>query len=145
MTKSELATYKREGAAGLERIAERLLAKPRRPRKALAPGKSRADRRKERRERMSMIRTVVMDREDGRCELCGGKAEHAHHVIGGGMRRVRESVSTVLALCPSCHRLMHAGDRETLMRAQGYCADAGMHDAASALAKRIDKVNEARA
>lgn len=136
-----------DGLGAPARVVEaidRLCAKPRRPRKSLAPGKSATDRCKERRERMSMIRTVVMDREDGRCELCGGKAEHAHHVIQGGRRRARESVNTVLALCAPCHHALHGGSLPILEDALNYCVSAGMREASTALSKRIDKIYEAR-
>jgi len=49
---------------------------------------------------MTRIRETVMRRSGGHCETCAtGRAVEAHHVLSGPLRRVKESVDTVLALC----------------------------------------------
>jgi 5-methylcytosine-specific restriction endonuclease McrA len=116
------------------------------PKKALElPGKSKRSAQAERRERMATIRATVMERAGGLCELCGAKASEAHHLLSGPLRRVRESVDTVIALCVDCHRAIHRGDLDALYHAQSYCVSSGMHEAGAALARRIDKIEEARA
>lgn len=108
-------------------------------------GAEKRAKRRTRRERMASIRETVMERAQGHCEVCAtGRAEEAHHVIGGGLRRVRESVDTVLALCGDCHRGIHAGNLDALESARLYAESCGMHDAVAALARRIDKIHEAR-
>lgn len=95
--------------------------------------------------RMAQIRETVMSRAQGHCEVCAtGRAEEAHHLISGPLRRVRESVLTVIALCGSCHRGIHAGNLDALESARLYAESCGMHEAVASLARRIDKIHEAR-
>lgn len=105
---------------------------------------AKAAERKTRNERMAEIRAVVMKKAGGLCEMCGAPATEAHHLISGPLRRRLESADTVIALCFDCHRSVHRGDLDALYQAQAYCVTSGMHDAAAALSKRIDKINEAR-
>ncbi len=131
--------------ASLAAAMPRTKRRPPNPSKVERRGK-RLSKRAERRERMASIRETVMERAQGHCEVCAtGRAEEAHHLIGGGLRRVKESVMTVVALCGDCHRAMHRGDLDVLESARLYAESCGMHDAVAALAKRIDKINEARA
>jgi 5-methylcytosine-specific restriction endonuclease McrA len=109
------------------------------------PGKTKSVERAGRRERMAKIRATVMERAGGLCELCGAPASEAHHLLSGPLRRARESVDTVIALCMSCHRQIHGNDLAALYHAQSYCVSSGMHEAGAALARRIDKLEEARA
>lgn len=56
-----------------------------------------------------------------RCLLCGGSAEHIHHVFGGNRARI-DVAANLAALCSTCHRRMHeqpsAGRIECLYRKQ---------------------------
>ena len=123
-------------------LSELAAAMPRTKRRPPKPSKVE---REVRRERMARIRETVMERAQGHCEVCAtGVAAECHHVLSGPLRRVRESVSTCLALCVRCHRGLHAGDLDTLESARLYAESCGMHDAVAALAKRIDKIHEAR-
>jgi len=81
---------------------------------AVAPGKSQADRRDERNDRIAADRRAAMERNrrmfGGRCEWCfTGEAVHAHHVLGGADRRIHESPYTLAPVCggpgdpDSCH------------------------------------------
>lgn len=115
------------------------------PRKRGDRGEAKRTKRKERANRMAEIRAKVIRRAQGHCEVCAtGRAEEAHHLISGPLRRVRESVDTVLAVCGDCHHDMHSGELDTLQSAQIYAESCGMHEAAAALARRIDKIHEAR-
>ncbi len=105
---------------------------------------AKAGKRVERNARMAEIRARVMERARGRCELCGTPASEAHHVLGGGLRRHRESVETVLALCPECHRALHRSNETTLYQAVVVCRRDGLNEAAAALAHRLDKIAESQ-
>lgn len=37
------------------------------------------------------------------CELCGGRADHVHHVYGGRNRRASDYYGMVCDLCVMCH------------------------------------------
>lgn len=52
------------------------------------------------------IRRWCLERAQGRCEVCGDRAWHAHHILprsAGG----RDDLSNLLAVCHSCHRRVH--------------------------------------
>lgn len=129
----------------------------RRPKKKIAPGKSKADRKAERNERAAKIREEVFDLWGGSCALCVNgttlsttmAATDLHHLISGsGNRRAQESVRTTLPVCGEHHRLLHRGDLDTLREALEIAEDpeCDISDAAAnALQRRIDKVLEARA
>jgi len=137
----QIATDARTVQPELERMARE--PKRREP-KVTAAGVSVEQRRDERRKRMADIREALRVKAGGECERCFSLGTEAHHVIGGGLRRHRESLNTMLLLCEDDHRLLHRGDPDTLEWAHAYCNGSGMHEAAAALAKRIDKVHEAR-
>jgi hypothetical protein len=124
--------------------ARGLLAPRKRVARDVGPDRK-AQRKDERRKRMADIREAVMVRAEGRCEVCGDEAAHAHHILSGPDRRRHEEVATMLALCPACHRRIHAGDVSTLEHATTYCAAHEMVRAAFALGKRMAKIAEARA
>jgi hypothetical protein len=134
----------------LRDAADRIVkADDKRSRVKRSPGTRSVDRREqrkdERRKRMADLREAVMVRAEGRCEVCGDEAAHAHHVLSGPDRRRHEAVDTMLALCPECHRRIHAGDVATLDHANTYCSAHGMVRAAFALGKRLAKIAESRA
>lgn len=96
--------------------AKRLLAKPRRPRKSLAPGRMKPSK-EEYREQTAKLRAELMALTGCICEWCGWLSPaphgHMHHTVGGsGKRRQKQNISNVAWLCPSCHRRMHS-DRDT--------------------------------
>lgn len=97
----------------------RLVAKRGAPKKTL-PGVSRAEKRAAKRaaerEEMATLRSVVMARANGRCEVCY-RAEtpanplHMHHLRGGsGRRRQEQRPETCVMACVLCHRRAH-GER----------------------------------
>jgi hypothetical protein len=116
----------------------------RRSRSPRATGTDKEAKRQKRNEGMREIRAKVMERAGGRCEICGSAATEAHHLISGPLRRRMESADTVVALCVAHHLAAHRGGLATLEALHLYCEGSGMHDAAAALAKRMDKIHEAR-
>jgi len=107
---------------------------------------AKAEKRTARRDRMAAIRAEVEARCGGHCEICAtGRMEEAHHALSGPLRRLRESVDTVLGLCGPCHRALHKSDPDALESAAIYCESAGMHEAAASLRRRFDRVCERRA
>jgi hypothetical protein len=147
MNARDLAIYQREGAAGLARIADRLLS-----RKGLAPGKSKTDRRKDRNTRMAEIRKAVMDRaareamySTPTCETCGfERATEVHHIISGGARQSAEDATTLIALCAACHREAQRGEPLVLSCILTWAKDHGYTEAHKAVSRRLAKVEEAR-
>jgi hypothetical protein len=110
-----------------------------------------AQRKDERRERAKEIRAAVFARAAGRCEWSYLAAPAAqpmptewHHVIGGGLRRHRESVETTCAICTTCHRGWERGNDIVLDWALGWAKRNGFTEAQAAIEKRIAKVSEAR-
>lgn len=56
------------------------------------------------------IRAKVMARAHGWCERCHRRAcEHVHHLTY--VRLGRELMEDLIALCPTCHVLMHGGNK----------------------------------
>lgn len=47
----------------------------------------------------------------GRCEACGNRARHIHHINFG---KTNHRVSNLLALCIPCHRAIHQAHREAI-------------------------------
>ena len=107
--------------------------------------------------RRARIRVKVLARSAGACQVCLGLVEHhqvasatdMHHVLGGPDRQVKERVDTCLGLCALHHDesskvSLHAGHLPSLEAAHRYCLQHRMHEAAAALARRIEKVHEAR-
>lgn len=37
------------------------------------------------------------------CEICGGRADHAHHVFGGKNRKTSDYYNMIADLCVMCH------------------------------------------
>ena len=126
------------------------------PRKHLAPGKSRDERRQERNERAAQIRRRVFaragakeaDGSDGRCEwdARGFMVLQWHHLVGGGSRTSpeteREDLTT--AICHDCHRGWERSDPVVLRNAYAWALRLGFRDAAHEIEKKIAKVDEAR-
>lgn len=52
-----------------------------------------------------IVNRLVIERDDGKCQLCGGTASHAHHVFGRGNTPIhwREAPWHRLSLCHRCH------------------------------------------
>ncbi|MEY2669000.1 MAG: hypothetical protein RJA59_1638 [Pseudomonadota bacterium] len=147
MTKAEAKLVK-AGDPRAVRIAERVLASARRVAVKRAPSvAAKATKRANRRETITAIRAQVMADCGGVCEVpgCKSQATDLHHTISGPERRIKESALTCLGVCDAHHRLAHRGDLDTLDAMQRYCSSCGAHDAAAAIAKRIDKIMEARA
>lgn len=122
------------------------LREPMRPRgRKLAPGKTRDQRRAERRASAEQIRAAVFRRANNRCEVCSGRnATEWHHLVSGGVRRLQESEKTTMALCYVCHRALYRGDVPALNAAWEWARLRGLDPAAKALAHRIAKAAEAR-
>jgi len=51
------------------------------------------------------LRNAVMDRSCGKCEKCGLQARHVHHLTY--IRKYREHLSDLQALCEQCHEAIH--------------------------------------
>ena len=119
MTLSELRRRERELARDIGAVRKKIkAARPKTPRPK-APGATKAERRKEYRERTAFIREAVFARSGGKCELCGtelGAAWDMHHTLGGGLRRVRQAISNCVATCFDCHRAIHRNDLVALDR-----------------------------
>jgi 5-methylcytosine-specific restriction endonuclease McrA len=52
------------------------------------------------------VRAWCLDRAQGCCEVCGGKAHHAHHILprsAGG----QDELGNLLSCCHTCHRRIH--------------------------------------
>lgn len=63
------------------------------------------------------VRRQVFDRAHGRCEVCAGRAQHAHHLVprsAGGL----DVAQNLLAVCLVCHRRIH--DNPQWAREHGY-------------------------
>ena len=113
-----VAEWVREVASELAPVrvmeaVERLLRKPKRPQKRIEVGRMKPTR-EEYRERTRVLREIVMDLANYRCERCAEpqlllpSKGHMHHVIGGsGKRRQQQSIENVAWLCADCHRALH--------------------------------------
>lgn len=127
---------------------------PRKPTKVRAPGKSKAQRKAERKERIAQIRADVFSLWEGHCALCDqgpmGAAFNAtdlHHLISGSSRRAQESVGTCLPVCRIHHDLLHRNDIETVQLAWDI-ADRDSRvsvDAWRALDRRLTKISQSAA
>ena len=53
-------------------------------------------------------RKAVMTRDNGQCQFCGAKAIDVHHLTY--VRIFNESIYDLVAICRSCHDLLHAMD-----------------------------------
>ena len=63
------------------------------------------------------VRRWCLDRAEGRCEICGDRAHHAHHILprsAGG----KDDLANLLAVCWACHRRAH--DNPQWAREPGY-------------------------
>jgi hypothetical protein len=144
MTKHELEVYRREGAAGLARIAERLAAPRKRVARDVGPDRK-AQRKDERRRKAAEIREAVFVRADGRCECCcNAEPTEWHHVVSGGLRRHAESFETTAAVCFRCHLKLHRGDHGALCSMRLWARINRYAQAQAAIERRIEKVAEAR-
>jgi hypothetical protein len=130
-------------------IANELLTRIRQkgPRKSLAlPGRSREEKRAEHRASTETLRTMVLERSGGACEACRmtlGIVWELHHVQGAGLRRSRQRLGSVLALCMECHRRAHRGDIGTLAQI-ALLAPSLDAEARREAEHRIEKLIEAR-
>jgi len=71
--------------------------------------------------RFKKIRLEKLKHVKGRCEICGAKARHIHHIDGDQNDQQAENL---LAVCVSCHRLVHGGPyRSKYRRAYGMSLD----------------------
>ncbi len=50
-------------------------------------------------------RNAVMERSNGRCERCGKKAAHVHHLTY--IRKYNELLTDLQAVCEQCHESIH--------------------------------------
>ncbi len=111
----------------------------------VAAGRNRDDRRAAHRDATATLREAVEKRSEGRCEACRtelGAAWEMHHVEGAGLRRSRQRLGSVLALCHECHRLAHRGRVDVLtLIASAPPLD---FEAKRAALRRLQKVEEAR-
>jgi hypothetical protein len=114
--------------------------------KAAPRVKAKAQDRQARNERIAEIRTAAFKAWQGLCAICSPPvpATDLHHVLSGPDRRRRESAETVLPVCRLDHHRLHAGDLMALEDAMLACKANGMIEAATALERRIAKVEEAR-
>lgn len=139
-------------AALLAEQARQREARKARSRRVAPKGKASRDKkqaaREARSERAAEIRAAVMARAEGRCEWCRawgtGLVLEWHHIIGGGLRRKRESVETTAAICHQCHREWERSVWTTLHDALAWSLRLGLQGAQAAIKKRISKVEEAR-
>jgi hypothetical protein len=105
--------------------------------------------------KVSRIRGAVFARAAGVCEFCRARREahpgyrvdrpvEWHHIIGGGLRQVLESVETTAAICIGCHKGWGKSDLDVLAAAKAWALRLGFPVALAAIEKRIAKVEEAR-
>lgn len=126
---------------------KRSRAMPRHP--AVGAGKVRkAAKKEERRAKVAAIREAVFARAGANCEFCrmpvGVLPLEWHHIIGGGLRRHRESVETTVAICRPCHDDWERGSLLVLAEAVEWAARHKFGGALAAINRRVAKVEEAR-
>jgi hypothetical protein len=144
-------------AASLVREQKRQLAAKVASRRRTAPRRkpgedAKAAARGERLRRLAEIRAALHMETGGICVICGLPlmfvTMHAHHMKGGEERRLDERVETMAPVHGKCHDIVHGKDGADPLPALrlllAWCRDTFRLDAASALEKRIAKVNEAR-
>jgi 5-methylcytosine-specific restriction endonuclease McrA len=128
----------RENRHGLGAAARALLERRRAPAKRLVTRRAdRAAKRAARRERVAELRRQAMERDGGRCVLCGTPATDEHHLLSGPIRRSEERLETVAMLCRKDHRLAHAGEIATLRGLSLWCARLGYREAEAAVSRRL--------
>lgn len=102
----------------------------------------------ERLARLREIRDALLQETGGRCCVYGDRIDsetmHMHHIIGGGSRRSKESALTCAPLSARAHRDVHAGDRQALILLLAWCELTERTEAAAALRRRLNKIEEAR-
>jgi hypothetical protein len=93
------------------------------------------------------LRVYAFEKWGGRCIACMGVLGsdwHLHHVIGGGLRRSRQSERNTVPLCPPCHRLAHRNDLGTLGALLTWALANGDAFARLTLTARIAKIHDSR-
>jgi predicted restriction endonuclease len=58
-----------------------------------------------------MVRDEVKEYFDNKCQMCGGKGIHLHHVQPKGSGIGRGVYTNALLLCNNCHKQVHADDK----------------------------------
>lgn len=57
----------------------------------------------------------IRDERNNKCETCGHKAEHGHHIIPVSETSIDSELvyepANIMILCDECHALMHPGLR----------------------------------
>ena len=148
MNARDLSVYKREGAAGLERLAKEQIASKRaassrrKDRTPRAPGESKAAKREERNARTAEVRAECVKRADGKCELCGkdgGDAEMHHLLPGQGRRTQEQAVSNCIMVCSFCHAVFHRRILYAGPLLLEWAAKHGYAEAAANVRRRMDK------
>ena len=91
------------------------------------------------------LREMLRHLAEERCESCRVPtygAGHAHHLISGPLRVVKEAPDTMVHVCARCHDMAHQGDLGTLqtIREIGRLST----EAQQAVQRRIDKINRVR-
>lgn len=54
-----------------------------------------------------LIRQLVFEKANNRCQWCGGHADDPHHIIGRSHLMHRWRLFNILALCRRCHSEWH--------------------------------------
>jgi transcriptional regulator GlxA family with amidase domain len=128
------------------RLAEIRAAKARKSGKRAGSRIAKEAKREERIDRMAAIHFAVMERAAGRCEFCGEDSGNldTHHILSGPLRRAAERSDTVAAICRGCHAFYHAGRADVLRDAYTWAVRRGFKDAARAIERRLEKIEEAR-
>jgi hypothetical protein len=77
--------------------------------------------------RTAAIRAEVMERADGKCELCGGPgALEMHHLErGSGRRREHQTIGNCMGICGFCHREYHREPSQFYSVIESWAAEHG--------------------
>lgn len=104
-----------------------------------------AETKAERKEARAEVRAAAMERERGKCAVCGKPNSewerlHLHHLAG----RHNESLETVIMLCAFDHRMVHDGNIPVLKVIAAHCVGHGMKAGALAVGRRLAGIEDAR-
>ena len=125
--------------------AARLTKRPRKPSRAVAPGRSKAERDEQRRQVLAQIRATVFARAGQRCECCNSRTPaELHHLVSGGSRRHQESTETTAAVCGFCHLDLHRNKEHALLAMRRWATERGFLVALKVINRRLDKLREAQ-
>lgn len=56
------------------------------------------------------IRTLILQRDSGKCRCCGSRADQVHHRSYGPDVMVGKDLDQLVAICDKCHNLIHKAD-----------------------------------